>query len=174
MNFHDFLVWLVILIIILLQLYFFIKNFVSLYRHNKSLAQIEDVEIQFRNEQAREELEVELSQEIPNPITESVYKYVPKLNGEGWDSLYDSPNTTTLYQLTKISDSTYSFQVFNDLSQIVIIYVTSFPNKTLYNACINLNSNLDYQSSIRTTEKGIIVKRDNLYRVEEKAVIKFE
>ncbi|MDG4945765.1 hypothetical protein NMK71_05005 [Weeksellaceae bacterium KMM 9713] len=173
MNFHDFLVWLVILIIILLQFYFFIKNFVSIYRHKQSLVQIEDVEIQFRNEQAREELDVGLSQEMPNPITESVYKYVPKLTGDGWDRLFDSPNASTLYQLTKISDSTYSFQVFNDLSPMVEEDIYISPFSTFYNACTNLKVTPGHQKSVQNIKNGLIVKKGNRYFVDKKAIINF-
>ena len=55
MNYHDYLVWGVILIIILLQLYFFSKNFNAISNYKQSLSQVDDLEIKTNKKERKDE-----------------------------------------------------------------------------------------------------------------------
>ncbi|MDG4945764.1 hypothetical protein NMK71_05000 [Weeksellaceae bacterium KMM 9713] len=119
--------------------------------------------------------DLETKSTINEPTVEEVKeKYAPKLIGEGWELLSDYPKSSTLYHLKKTSNDEFSFEIYEYVEKRVLNEVSNFPDQTLYNACFNQNSNLDFKNEIKTLKQGRIVKKEDLYVVVEKAVIKFE
>lgn len=123
-----------------------------------------------KNNSIVEEYDVKKQSEI----TETVF-YLSAPSNEGiFSNPLNKPNSDIFYKLiiSSSNSSTATFEFFN--SESAIREAVSFPEIVLNIACESLNSVNRKSKSIKTVDRGMLVKQNDKWVIKDKAKIRYE